>query len=121
MDETAIYGISFPTLSVVDDGNSFPSTSGRLALEVYCYNSSGYQLDFFEVDDYSNAEFTYAGTGTKTYTLDFLAGGSIQFSEFAPSLDAGQVSYVTVYAKVVKTSGNGLFSMKGTYSWTVRK
>lgn len=121
LDDDAIYGFHYPTISVSAD-SSFPQTTGRLDLEVYCYNSSGAYLGRFEVVDNSeNAEFSYSGTATETTTLDFLAGNSILFDTYAPDMRSEEISYVDIYAKVTVVSGDGIFKMAGTYKWTVNR
>lgn len=100
MDDNGIYGFYIPTISIVDDGSTFPSSNGRLALTVYCYapDDDRAPIYSFNVIDESNAEFNYAGTGTKTYTLDFLSGLGILFSIFAPDLNVSMVGKVKIEA-----------------------
>lgn len=122
MDNNGIYGFIYPTISITDDGDYFPESNGLLTLKVYYYvQGSTTPIGSFDVDDYSNNQFSFVGTGTKDLTVDFLNGNNILFNKYAPGVDFSNVGYVKIEASVKVLSGNGVFRMKGTYKWTISK
>ena len=119
-DDNGIYGFYMPALQVSCDKN-FPTTTGRLDLEVYCYGNGGMELCRFNVID-QNATFTYSGSDVSNFYIDFLSGGSIYFSNYNLSgTDPSEIKSITMYATVEPVTGNGLFVMRGTSSWTMQR
>lgn len=119
-DDNGIYGFYMPVLQVSCDKN-FPTTTGTLELEVYCYGNGGTELCKFDVVD-QNATFTYSGSDVSNFYTDFLSGGIINFSNYNLSgTDPSEIKSITMYATVKSVTGNGLFIMRGTSSWTMQR
>lgn len=121
LDSSGIYGIYFPNLSVKAHDKSVPESTGRFYVSIKCYDSESNILAQFDVIDESNADFTYSGTETAEYTLDFNAGGAIEFNVWAPELDGSQVERAEIDAVVTTISGDGVFGLKQRYLWTARR
>lgn len=119
-DDNGIYGFYMPVLQVSCDKN-FPTTTGILNLEVYCYGNGGMELCRFDVID-QNATITYSGSDVSNFYTDFLGGGAIIFSNYNLSgTDPSEIKSITMYATVEPVTGNGLFVMRGTSSWTMQR
>lgn len=119
-DDNGIYGFYMPVLQLSCDKN-FPTTTGTLELEVYCYGNGGTELCKFDVVD-QNATFTYSGSDVSNFYIDFLSGGAINFSNYNLSgTDPSEIKSITMYATVKSVTGNGLFIMRGTSSWTMQR
>ena len=119
-DDNGIYGFYMPVLQVSCDKN-FPTTTGILNLEVYCYGNGGMELCRFDVID-QNATSTYSGSDVSNFYTDFLGGGAIIFSNYNLSgTNPSEIKSITMYATVESVTGNGLFVERGTSSWTMQR
>lgn len=98
---------------------SVPSTYGELVFLCYCYNNAGDFVGEFTVDPKGTGDLNYSGTSSKSVTLDYLAGGVVQLSDYG--IDGSNVSKIVMYADVNRTSGSGAFSMSKIYTWTLTK
>lgn len=101
-------------------GVSVPSTTGRLKFQIIYYDAYDTQLGEFTFTDYNNGDFTYSGTGAKSYTLDYNAGAPIYLPDYI-SYDMSMINKIEIYADVEKVSGSGLFQIAKMYKWTVYK
>lgn len=121
MDDSGIYGFYYPTISIVDTGTYFPQSTGLLTLKVYYYRGLNTPDGSFDVEDNTDNEFSFVGTGTKNTIIDFLTGEYISFAKYAPGVNFSSVTKVRIEASVKTLSGNGIFRMKGIYQWTISR
>lgn len=101
-------------------GVGVSASTGRLKFQILYYDSSGTYLGEFYFTDENNGEFTYSGTGAKSYTLDYNAGAPIYLPDYI-SCDISQVYRVVIYAEVETVSGSGLFTTAKMYQWECYK
>lgn len=108
-------------LSVVNNKTDvgLSSTTGMLVFRIECYDNYDNYMGEFTFRDYTNGQFIYSGTGTKSYTLDYNSGTPIYLPNYIDNVD--NVSKLVIYADVEKVNGTGVFSIAKMYKWEVYK
>ena len=100
-------------------GVSFPSTNGKLVFQIMCYDAYDNYIGEFIFSDDNNGSFSYSGTGTKTYTLDYNAGAPLFLPDYIG--DYSSVNRIVINADIQRTSGSGVFSIAKLYQWECYK
>ena len=84
------------------------------------YDNYGQYLGEFIFTDQYNGDFTYGGTGSKSFILDYNAGAPLYLPDYI-NYDISSVGKLEIYADIERVSGSGLFTFDKTYKWTVYK
>lgn len=115
-----IRGFSPINLNVKAVNEAISTTTARLLLHVYCYNSSNQLVGDFIVDD-ETGNFVYSGSSEQTYSLDYLYGSFIAISAYAPGISIEEVSKVEIVAELKTVEGFGVMIFDKEYKWEITK
>lgn len=115
-----IKGFSPINLNVKAVNRAISTTTARLLLHVYCYNSSNNLVGDFIVDD-ETGNFVYSGSSEQTYSLNYLYGSFIAISAYAPGISIEEVSKVEIVAELKTVEGFGVMIFDKEYKWEITK
>ena len=81
--------------------------------------SDNYIVSTFTQDGTNGGTFTYSGSNTQTYILDYLIGSSINLLNYMDMSDVLRVSKIQIDPLIEKTSGDGNLTFKEKYRWNI--
>lgn len=120
--EGVIYGFNSINLSIKAITSSFRETTADFKVHCYCYDETNGFIGEFVVSDVDGmGNFTYSGTTTKTYTLDFLLGSPIVINNYDSNININNVKRVELRPEIETIRGNGFFAFDKEYVWSVTK
>ena len=120
--EGVIYGFNSINLSIKAITSSFRETTADFKVHCYCYDETDGFIGEFVVSDIDGmGNFTYSGTTTKSYTLDFLLGSPIVIGDYNSNINVNTVKRVELRPEIETISGNGFFTFDKEYVWSVVK